>query len=78
MTLRQYKLEHPISIFIYASLVFFLGSGVDDDPQYHRVRKYLNSNEKNMAVKVDTLVKVIRKRVRTNIRKIESSLEEMI
>jgi hypothetical protein len=69
--IKQYKLEHPISIFIYASLVFFLGSGVDDDPQYHWVRKYLNSNEKNMAVKVDTLVKVIRKRVRNEIRSID-------
>jgi len=76
--LKQYKLEHPISIFIYTSLVFFLGSGVDDDPQYHWVRKYLNSDEPNMAIKVDTLVKVIRKRVRNNVRKIENSLEEMV
>jgi len=76
--LKQYKLEHPISIFIYTSLVFFLGSGVDDDPLYHWVRKYLNSDEPNMAIKVDTLVKVIRKRVRNNIRNIENSLEEVV
>ena len=76
--LKLYKLEHPISIFTYVSLVFFLGAGVDDDPLYHWVRKYLNSNEENMAIKVDTLIKVIRKRVRNNIRKIENSLEEVV
>jgi len=76
--LKLYKLEHPISIFTYVSLVFFLGSGVDDDPLYHWVRKYLNSNEENMAIKVDTLIKVIRKRVRNNIRKIENSLKEVV
>ncbi|NOR55455.1 MAG: hypothetical protein GQ531_04550 [Sulfurovum sp.] len=74
---KAYNIEHPIGVFIYATLTFFLGSGSDNDALYHWVRKYLNNPEADMTKKVDKFVKVTRKRVRNNIRHIEKTLEEI-
>ena len=72
----RYNIHHPIGIFVYATLVFFLGHNVDDDPLYPWVKRYLNDKEPRMAYKLDTLVKVIRKRIKSNLRAIEKALKE--
>ncbi len=72
----RYNIDHPIGIFVYATLVFFLGHRVDDDPLYSWAKKYLNSDEPQMAHKLDRLIKVIEKRVRNLIREIEKSTKE--
>jgi len=73
----RYNINHPIGIFIYATLVFFLGHKVDDDPLYAWARLYLNDDEPRMAYKLDRLVKVIEKRVRNLQREMQMSLEEL-
>ena len=72
----RYNIDHPIGIFVYTGLVFFLGHKVDSDPLYAWVEKYLNSTESRMAYKLDKLVRVIRKRIKNNIRYIEKELKE--
>jgi len=74
----RYNIDHPIGIFVYASLVFFLGHKVDDDPLFGWAKKYLNDDEPRMAHKLDRLVKVIEKRVRNMHREIEAAVEELI
>ncbi len=73
----RYNIHHPIGVFAYAALVFFLGHRVDDDPLYPWVRKYLNDEESRMAYKLDKLVKVIEKRVRNLHREVEQTLKEL-
>jgi hypothetical protein len=73
----RYNIDHPIGIFVYAGLVFFLGHQVDDDPLYGWANKYLNADEPRMAHKLDRLIKVIEKRVRNMRREIEITMEEL-
>jgi len=75
---KAYNIDHPIGIFVYASLVFFLGHKVDKDPLYAWVGKYLNADELRMAHKLDRLVRVIRKRIKNNRRYIDKVLKENI
>ena len=74
----RYNINHPIGIFVYATLVFFLGHKVDDDPLYAWARLYLNDNEPRMAYKLDRLVKVTEKRIKNAKRQIEQILEKEI
>lgn len=74
----HYNINHPIGIFVYAGLVFFLGHKVDDDPLYAWAKKYLNSDEPQMAHKLDRLIRVIEKRVKNMIREIDTTLEEAL
>jgi len=73
----RYNIDHPIGVFVYAGLVFFLGHKVDDDPLYGWAKKYLNSEEPRMAHKLDRLVKVIEKRVRNIQREIKAIIKEL-
>lgn len=73
----RYNIHHPIGIFVYAALVFFLGHRVDEDPLYPWAKKYLNDEEPRMAYKLDKLVKVIEKRVRNLHRETEQTLKEL-
>jgi len=73
---EAYNIHHPIGVFVYASLVFFLGHSIDRDPLYAWVGKYLNDPEPRMPHKLDRLVKVIRKRVKNNIRYIDKTVKE--
>lgn len=72
----RYNINTPIGIFVYATLVFFLGHKADDDPLYAWARLYLNNDEPHMAYKLDKLVKVIEKRIRNAKRQIEQILEK--
>ena len=76
--IKLYGLEDPVGVFVISTLVFFLGVDVDKDPLYPWVSKYLNSKESNMSVKIDTLVKVIHKRIKNNSRNIDKILEESV
>jgi len=72
----RYNINHPLGIFIYSALTFFLGSNVANDPLYGWVGKYLQSTELKMASKIDILIKVIQKRARNEKRSLEKILRD--
>jgi len=75
--ITRYNIDHPIGRFVYAGLVFFLGSNFDEDPLYPWAKKYLDDKEPRMAYKLDALVKVVRKRIKSANRQIEKVLSEV-
>ena len=75
--IMRYNIQHPIGIFTYGTLCFFLGSDIDTDPLYPWAEKYLNDPEPKMAYKVDRLIKVIRKRVKKENIRLETMQKEI-
>ena len=72
----RYGLHHPLGIFLFGALMFFLGSEVDSDPLYPWVSQTLGSAEAH-ATDTDMLMHVLRKRIQKELLSLNHILKEI-
>jgi len=66
--LKTYNMYTPLGVYTHASVVFLLGSKVDQDPLYAWVGKYLNAPYVSQEQKLDVLYEKTLHRVRKELK----------
>lgn len=67
-TLKTHNIYTPLGVYTHASVVFLLGSKVDEDPLYAWVGKYLNAPYVSQEQKLDELYEKIIHRVKKELK----------